>query len=93
MGKPSNFELYFSLLYTVYSVPNCVLPFFGGFFVDKLGVRLCLLAFATFIALGQVVFSFGVSIENWPLMFLGRVLFGIGGESLAVRYNIYLFIN
>lgn len=29
----------FSLLYTVYSLPNIVLPFFGGIFIDRIGVR------------------------------------------------------
>ena len=38
------FDTYFSLLYTVYSIPNMVLPFFGGYFVDKLGAPVCLLA-------------------------------------------------
>lgn len=28
-----------SLLYTVYSYPNIVLPLFGGFFLDKIGMR------------------------------------------------------
>lgn len=29
----------FSLMYTVYSLPNIVLPFFGGIFIDRIGVR------------------------------------------------------
>jgi MFS family permease len=37
MGRPHQFEVLFSLLYTVYSVPNIVLPFFGGYIVDILG--------------------------------------------------------
>lgn len=84
MGNPSNFETYFSLLYTVYSIPNIILPFFGGFFVDKIGVRLCLIIFVLLIAAGQVVFSFGVSIKSWPVMFIGRVIYGFGGESISV---------
>lgn len=28
-----------SLLYTVYSYPNIVLPIFGGLFLDKIGKR------------------------------------------------------
>lgn len=90
MGKPSNFETYFSLLYTVYSVPNIFLPFFGGYFVDRLGVRLCLLVFASFITAGQVIFAFGLSIKSWPVMFLGRVIYGFGGESLGVGNSAIL---
>jgi len=83
LNKPSNYETLFSLLYTVYSIPNCFLPFFGGYFVDRLGVRMCLGMFVGFISIGQVVFALGVSLKSWPVMFIGRVLFGFGGESLV----------
>jgi len=29
----------YGYLYEVYSLPNCVLPLFGGIFLDKIGVR------------------------------------------------------
>lgn len=84
MGNQSDFETYFSLLYTVYSVPNIVLPFFGGYFVDKWGVRPCLFLFTGFLTVGQAVFAFGLSIKSWPIMLAGRVIYGFGGESLSV---------
>jgi MFS family permease len=90
LGKQSDYQIYFSLLYTLYSVPNIFLPFFGGYFVDRLGVRLCLLVFAVFITAGQVIFAFGVSIKSWPVMFLGRIVFGFGGESLGVGNSALL---
>jgi MFS family permease len=96
MGNPSNFETYFSLLYTLYSIPNIILPFFGGFFVDKVGVRLCLIIFVVLIAAGQVVFAFGVSIKSWPVMFIGRIIYGFGGESISVANSSILadwFVN
>ena len=34
MGEAS-FARDYNLLYTVYSIPNMALPFFGGYFVDK----------------------------------------------------------
>ena len=34
-GDPGDYETYFSLLYTLYAAPNVILPFFGGFFVDR----------------------------------------------------------
>ena len=54
MGYSDEYETNFGLLYTLYAVPNVVLPFFGGYFVDKFGVRLCLVAFSGLVALGQV---------------------------------------
>lgn len=92
MGKPADFETLFSLLYTVYSVPNVILPFFGGFFVDRLGVRTCLLIFAICITVGQLVFAIGLSAKSWPLMFLGRVIFGFGGENLGVANSAILSV-
>ncbi len=34
-GDPGNYETMFSLLYTLYATPNVILPFFGGYFVDR----------------------------------------------------------
>jgi MFS family permease len=39
-------------LYSIYSLPNIVLPFFGGFFVDKIGVGTALVIFASFLVIG-----------------------------------------
>ena len=91
-GKPSDFETLFSLLYTVYSVPNVILPFFGGYFVDKWGSRICLIVFSGFICLGQLITAFGLSLKSWPIMFLGRVVFGIGGESMGVGNSAILSV-
>ena len=41
-----------------------------------------------FIA-GQIVFATGGIIDSFPLMQIGRFIFGIGGESLAVAQNTY----
>ena len=86
----SDFSLRFNLLYSLYSLPNTVLPFFGGFFIDKLGIRVCLLAFAGLITAGQIIFAFGLSIKSWPVMFIGRVVYGFGGESLGVGNSALL---
>lgn len=73
-----------SLLYTLYSIPNIFLPFFGGVLVDRFGARAMLLAFSAAILMGQLVFATGCSLSNFEMMLFGRVVFGIGGESLGV---------
>ena len=50
---------HYSLLYTVYSMPNMVLPIFGGVFLDKIGIRAGLLLFTCILTLGQFVFMMG----------------------------------
>lgn len=41
-----------SLLYTVYSIPNMVLPIVGGVFLDKIGMRVGLILFTVLLTVG-----------------------------------------
>ena len=74
----------FALTYSVYSLPNMVLPFFGGYFCDRFGAARCLVVFAILITAGQALFAFGVSVTSIPLVLMGRVVFGLGGENMTV---------
>lgn len=80
----------FNLMSSVYSYPNIVLPFFGGFFIDKLGTKVTIVTFVSLIAIGQAVFSVAASIGSFPLALVGRVIFGLGGESLSVGQSTLL---
>jgi MFS family permease len=86
----ADFELAFNLLYTVYSFPNVILPFFGGSLVDKFGSALCLTFFASLCAAGQLIFAIGASYKSWKIMLLGRTIYGFGGESICVAYSTLL---
>ena len=90
MGNPDNFETLFSLLFTVYSIPNTVLPLLGGYIVDRFGFRLCAILFASLTTCGQAILCLGISLKSWPVMFVGRVVFGFGGESIAVANSAIL---
>ncbi|XP_074536321.1 lysosomal dipeptide transporter MFSD1 isoform X2 [Halichoeres trimaculatus] len=80
----------FMQLYAWYSWPNVVLCFFGGFLIDRVfGIRLGTIIFSLFVCAGQVVFATGALVNQFWLMELGRFIFGIGGESLAVAQNTY----
>ena len=72
------------MLYTVYSMPNMILPIFGGLFLDKIGIRSGLLLFTTILTIGQMVFMWGGYQANFNTMLAGRVIFGLGGESMGV---------
>jgi MFS family permease len=76
-----------SLLYTVYSIPNMVLPVFGGVFLDTIGMRAGLLLFTSILTLGQFVFMLGGYQHKYWLMLVGRVIFGLGGESMSVAQS------
>nr|XP_045017571.1 major facilitator superfamily domain-containing protein 1 isoform X1 [Jaculus jaculus]XP_045017572.1 major facilitator superfamily domain-containing protein 1 isoform X2 [Jaculus jaculus] len=80
----------FMLLYAWYSWPNVVLCFLGGFLIDRVfGIRWGTIIFSCFVCIGQVVFALGGIFNAFWLMELGRFVFGIGGESLAVAQNTY----
>ncbi len=76
-------------MYSVYSLPNVILPIVGGFLIFKFGYRIMFLVFGFAVLLGQLIFSIGCSLKSIPLMLGGRILFGLGGESLnTTQYAI-----
>ncbi|KAF7660405.1 hypothetical protein LDENG_00282370 [Lucifuga dentata] len=80
----------FMQLYAWYSWPNVILCFFGGFLLDRVfGIRLGTIVFSLFVCLGQIIFATGALVKHFWLMEVGRFVFGIGGESLAVAQNTY----
>jgi MFS family permease len=78
---------HFSLLYTVYSLPNMVLPVLGGVLLDSIGVRSGLIVFCCILTAGQFVFMYGGYQSNFDTMIAGRVIFGMGGESMGVAQS------
>jgi MFS family permease len=69
-------------LYSIYSWPNTVAATFGGILIDNIiGLRKALLLFVCLVALGSAIFYFGVLGVNYPVMLLGRFVFGLGNES------------
>lgn len=76
-------------LYSVYSYPNVILAFFGGFLIDRLGTRFGATLFCSLVLAGQIVFSLGVQFKLYWVCILGRFIFGLGGESLTVAQNTF----
>eukprot|EP00560_Eucampia_antarctica_P007462 CAMPEP_0197826808 /NCGR_PEP_ID=MMETSP1437-20131217/3707_1 /TAXON_ID=49252 ORGANISM="Eucampia antarctica, Strain CCMP1452" /NCGR_SAMPLE_ID=MMETSP1437 /ASSEMBLY_ACC=CAM_ASM_001096 /LENGTH=556 /DNA_ID=CAMNT_0043427397 /DNA_START=255 /DNA_END=1925 /DNA_ORIENTATION=+ len=84
MGPSKHFATDFNLLYSVYSMPNIILPLFGGNIVDRAGAPACMVVFAFILFVGQVIFASGTCVRHWSIMLLGRVVYGLGGESISV---------
>lgn len=83
--KISSFQ--FNLLYSVYGLPNIILPLLGGLIIDRLGVRVGVTLFPFILILGQLVCTFGAAFDNFNWMLVGRVIFGFGGETLNVAQS------
>ncbi|XP_005182702.1 major facilitator superfamily domain-containing protein 1 [Musca domestica] len=80
----------FSMIYSIYSWPNVVLCFVGGFLIDRVfGIRLGTIIYLFILLIGQLLFATGGLMNTFWIMIVGRFIFGIGAESLAVAQNNY----
>lgn len=81
-----NSETKINILYSAYSIPNIILPYFFSHttYLSKYAMTLLL---ASFVLSGQVIFSLGAYVRSFILMVIGRIVFGIGSESYSVVQN------
>ena len=71
--------------------PNSLLPIFGGFLMDwKLGRKSGAVVFAFLVVVGQFILAIGAFTGKFWIMMVGRIIFGIGGESLEVASYTYI---
>lgn len=81
------------MVYSIYSVPNMVLAFIGGILLDKVGLRFGSILFCALVLGGQIVVSVGSFVSNIYIVYVGRAIFGLGGESLTgKRYKAYCLL-
>jgi MFS family permease len=69
------------LLQGIYSVPNILMVLIGGFIIDRLGTKKSTFIFALLCLLGAVITASSASLFY---MAAGRLVFGLGAESLIV---------
>ena len=69
------------LLQGIYSVPNIVMVLLGGILIDRIGVKRATFIFGVLCFLGSLVTA--MSPKLW-VMASGRLIFGLGAESLIV---------
>jgi MFS family permease len=71
-------------IYSAYSFPNLVMPIISGFLVDSIGPTKMLITFSTILIFGQFLFALAINTNLFSLMIIGRIITGIGGESLEI---------
>ena len=69
------------LLQAIYSIPNVVMVLVGGYIVDRIGTRKAIFIFGTLCFIGALVTSLSAALG---VMAAGRLVFGLGAESLIV---------
>ena len=69
------------LLQGIYSVPNILMVLIGGVIIDKFGTRISTFIFTTLCLLGAAITA---SFSDITMMAIGRLVFGLGAESMIV---------
>lgn len=75
------------LLQAIYSFPNIFTVLIGGFIIDRLGLRKSLMIFGVLCVVGPAI---TVASSHLWLMAAGRLIFGMGAESLIVAVTTVL---
>ena len=74
-------------LNAIYSFPNIVMVLIGGIIVDRFGARLATFVFASICTLGAIVTAIS---PNFYVMAAGRLIFGLGAESMIVAITVII---
>jgi len=63
-------------------MPNIILPMFCGILLSKIGNSKGLLLYAFLCLLGQTVCGLGGYFDSFGLLITGRIIYGLGGETI-----------
>lgn len=69
------------LLQGIYSVPNVFMVLIGGIIIDKIGTRISTFIFTLLCLTGAIITA---SFNDITMMAIGRLVFGLGAESMIV---------
>jgi len=75
-------------LNAIYSLPNIFLVMVGGVLVDRFTARVMVLVTTVICLFGAILTALGT---HFPVMAAGRLLFGIGAETLVVAVLVALY--
>ena len=70
----------YNMLYSIYGYVNVVLPLISGILIDYLGINTSSLFFYTLVVVGQSIWILGCIIGSYPVMVMGRGIFGCGTQ-------------
>jgi MFS family permease len=74
-------------LNAIYSVPNILLVLVGGILIDRFGARHVLISTTSICFFGAMLTAVG---SHFPIMALGRLLFGTGAETSMIAVIVAL---
>jgi MFS family permease len=65
-----------NLLYSVYSIPNLILPICSGLLIDSISPNRTIIMFSAMLMIAQIAFTIATHYKNIPMMLVARALFG-----------------
>jgi len=74
-------------MYSMYSVAAFFSVLLGGFLIDRVGTRRASMLFSSLVVAGACIVAAAPSLA---LLYVGRIVFGIGSESLVVAQSAIL---
>jgi MFS family permease len=74
-------------MYSVYSIAAVFAVLFGGYLVDRIGTRAASLLFSGLVVVGAAIVA---SAPSLPVLYLGRIVFGMGSETMIVAQSAIL---
>ena len=74
-------------MYSMYSIAAFFAVMLGGVLTDRIGTRRASMLFSALLTIGAAIVA---AAPNLPVLYAGRILFGIGSESLVVAQSAIL---
>ncbi len=73
--------------YSAYSIAAIFTVFLGGLIIDKIGTRRASLLFSSLVVLGATIVAMA---NSMAVIYVGRIIFGMGSEALVVAQSAIL---
>jgi MFS family permease len=77
------------LLQGIYSFPNIIMVLIGGIIIDRIGTKKSVMIFTLLVAAGAFITAIH---GNFISMVIGRLIFGLGAESMIVAITTLIAV-
>ena len=84
-------SIQYNFIQGVYSIPNIIIPLFGGYVIDYVGYRFGVIFFSAILVGGQGIQALGGYSLSYITILIGKIIFGIGGECISVAQTKIIY--
>lgn len=74
----------YNLFASLANYPNIIILLFSGTLIDMLDKNKTLIFLSIIFCISQFIFTLGTLLLNYPIMLLGRIIFGFIGQTLFI---------